>query len=194
MLTLTTKDILQDGVFNRQLGSFLAYARKIATPVFRDYVRVIDLQQRGTLHAHLLLFDRIPAGPFEKLRVLWSDKYGAGGGSFDVKALQGSSKLAGTYLSHAAVNYLSRDHDAVRIGRNGKAYVRTEFAGKAYSISASLRKGALPVQSDALPLSDQRVHALAKTLTWVSDGYAAYKHCDSLGDAKQHLATFGLSA
>jgi hypothetical protein len=192
MLTLTTKAILEDAVFNKHLASFLAYARKITAPTFKDYVKVLDLQQRGTLHAHLLLFEYIPASSFEKLRTLWADKYEFGAGAFDAKALKGSSKLAVNYLSRAAA-YLTRDYDDVRVGRNGKAYIRNEFAGKAYSISASLRKGALPVQSDVFALSDSRVHNLAKSLRWTSDGYAAYKHCDSLGDAKQHLATFGIS-
>jgi hypothetical protein len=194
MLTLTTQAILEDAVFNRHLASFLAYARKITASTFQDYVKVIDLQQRGTLHSHILLFEHIPASSFEKLRTLWADKYEFGGGAFDAKALKGSSKLAANYLSHAAVNYLSRSHDDVRIGRNGKPYVRNEFQGNAYSISASLRKGTLPIQSDAFVLSDARVHSLAKSLSWTRDGYAAYKQCDSFADAKQHLATFGITA
>jgi hypothetical protein len=193
MLTLTTQDILEDRVFNRHLASFLAYARKIAASTFRDYVKVVDLQQRGTLHSHILLFERIPTDSFGKLRTLWVDKYEFGGGAFDAKSLKGNSNLAVNYLSHAAA-YLARDYDDVRIGRNGKPYVRTAFKGNAYSISASLRKGALPFQFDALPLSDQRVHGLAKTLNWVPDGYAAYRHFDSFGDAKQHLASFGITA
>jgi hypothetical protein len=191
MLTLTTQDILEDRVFNKHLASFLAYARKIAVSTFRDYVKVIDLQQRGALHAHLLLFEYIPTSSFEKLRHLWAEKYQFGGGSFDAKYLKGNAELAVNYLSHAAA-YLARDYDDVRIGRNGKPYVRTAFKGNAYSISASLRKGALPVEYDALPLSDQRVHALAKTLNWTPDGHAAYRHFESLSHAKEHLAKFGI--
>jgi hypothetical protein len=191
MLTLTTQDILQDAVFNKHLASFLAYARKIASSTFKDYVKVVDLQQRGTLHSHILLFEYIPTSSFEKLRHLWAEKYEFGGGSFDAKYLKGNSNLAVNYLTHAAA-YLARDYDDVRIGRNGKPYVRTVFKGNAYSVSASLRKGALPVEYDALPLSDQRVHALANTLNWTNDGYAAYRHFESLGDAKEHLASFGI--
>jgi hypothetical protein len=193
LLTLTTQDILEDRVFNRHLANFLTHARKIAASTFRDYVKVLDLQQRGTLHAHLLLFEYIPASSFEKLRTLWADKYEFGAGAFDAKYLKGNSELAVNYLSHAAA-YLARDYDDVRIGRNGKKYVRTAFKGNAYSISASLRKGALPFEFDALPLSDSRVNSLAKTLNWTNDGYAAYRHFDSFADAKAHLAKFGITA
>jgi hypothetical protein len=184
---------LEDSVFNRHLASFLAYARKIVGPTFRDYVKVVDLQQRGTLHSHILLFEYIPASSFEKLRTLWADKYEFGAGAFDAKTLKGNAKLAGAYLTHAAA-YLTRDHDAIRIGRNGKPYIRSEFQGNAYSISTSLRKGTLPIQSDAFVLSDARVHSLAKSLIWTRDGYAAYKQCDSFADAKQHLAKCGITA
>jgi hypothetical protein len=193
LLTFTTQDILEDGIFNKHLASFLAYARTIAGPTFRDYVRVVDLQQRGTLHSHILLFERIPTDSFAKLRHLWADKYEFGGGSFNAKYLKGNAKLAGAYLSHAAA-YLSRSHDAIRIGRNGKPYVRSAFKGNAYSISAPLRKGTVPVQFGAFALSDSRVHSLAKSLYWVPDGFAAYKQCDSFADAKAHLATFGIIA
>jgi hypothetical protein len=193
LLTLTTQDILEDGVFNKRLASFLAYARTIAVSTFKDYVRVIDLQQRGTLHCHILLFEYIPTSSFEKLRHLWAEKYEFGGGSFDAKYLKGNSNLAVNYLSHAAA-YLARDYDDVRIGRNGKPYVRTVFKGNAYSISTSLMKGALPVEYDALTLTDSRMHNLAKTLNWTNDGYAAYRHFESLSHAKEHLATFGITA
>jgi hypothetical protein len=193
MLTLTTQEILEDGIFNKHLASFLAYARKIAPSTFRDYVKVVDLQQRGTLHSHILLFEYIPTSSFEKLRHLWAEKYEFGGGSFDAKYLKGNSNLAVNYLSHAAA-YLARDYDGVRIGRNGKPYVRTVFKGNAYSVSTSLRKGALPVEYDALPSSDLRVHSLAKTLNWTNDGYAAYRHFESLSHAKEHLAKFGITA
>ncbi len=193
MLTLTTQDILEDRVFNRHLANFLTHARKIVSSTFTDYVKVVDLQQRGTLHSHILLFDRIPVSSFEKLRVLWADKYELGPGSFDAKTLKGNAELAGAYLTHATA-YLTREHDAIRIGRNGKPYVRTVFKGNAYSISTSLRKGALPIEYDALPLSDSRVNSLAKTLNWTNDGYAAYRHFDSLSDARQHLASFGITA
>jgi hypothetical protein len=193
MLTLTTQDILEDGIFNKHLASFLAYARTIAGPTFRDYVKVVDLQQRGTLHAHILLFEYIPTSSFEKLRCLWAEKYEFGAGAFNAKYLKGNAKLAANYLSHAAA-YLSRSHDAIRMGRNGKPYVRNEFAGNAYSISTPLRKGTLPVQFGAFALSDSRMHSLAKSLYWVPDGFAAYKYCDSFADAKQHLAECGITA
>jgi hypothetical protein len=192
LLTLTTQDILEDSVFNRHLANFLDYARKITASTFQDYVRVVDLQQRGTLHGHLLLFERIPTDSFAKLRTLWAEKYELGPGSFNAKYLKGNAKLAGAYLSHAAA-YLSRSHDAIRIGRNGKPYVRTAFKGNAYSISTALRKGTLPVKFGAFALSDSRMHSLAKTLKWVPDGYAAYKQCDSFADAKQHLAKCGIT-
>ncbi len=192
MLTLTSQNILEDRVFNRHLASFLAYARKIAASTFSDYVKVVDLQQRGTLHSHILLFEYIPTSSFEKLRTLWADKYEFGAGAFDAKYLKGNSKLAVNYLSHAAA-YLSRSHDAIRTGRNGKPYVRNEFAGRAYSISTSLRKGTLPVEFGAFALSDSRMHSLAKSLSWTRDGYAAYKQCDSFADAKAHLVKRGIT-
>jgi hypothetical protein len=193
LLTLTTQGILEDKVFSRYLASFLDYAKKIASSTFKDYVKVVDLQQRGTLHSHILLFDRIPTDSFGKLRHLWADKYELGPGSFDAKTLKGNAELAGAYLTRATA-YLTREHDAVRIGRNGKPYVRTQFAGRAYSISTSLMKGALPIQFDALPLTDSRVNSLAKTLNWTNDGYVAYRNFDSLADAKAHLAKFGITA
>ncbi len=192
MLTLTTQEILEDRVFKRHLASFLDYAKKIASSTFKDYVKVIDLQQRGTLHSHLLLFERIPTDSFAKLRALWADKYELGPGSFDVKYLKGNAELAGAYLTHATA-YLTREHDAIRMGRNGKPYVRTAFAGRAYSISTSLIKGALPIEL-TFPLSDARVHSLAKSLSWTRDGYSAHKQCDSFADAKAHLASFGITA
>jgi hypothetical protein len=193
LLTLTTQDILEDSVFNRHLANFLDYARKTVGPTFTDYVRVVDLQQRGTLHGHILLFEYIPTDSFQKLRTLWAEKYELGPGSFNAKYLKGNAKLAGAYLSHAAA-YLSRSHDAVRMGRNGKPYVRNEFQGNAYSISTSLRKGTLPVKFGAFALSDSRMHSLVKTLRWVPDGYAAYRQCDSFADAKAHLARCGITA
>jgi hypothetical protein len=192
LLTLTTQDILEDRVFKRHLASFLDYAKKIASFTFKDYIKVIDLQQRGTLHAHLLLFERIPTDSFAKLRHLWAEKYEFGGGSFNAKYLKGNAELAGAYLTHAAA-YLTREHDAIRTGRNGKPYVRNEFAGRAYSISTSLIKGALPIEL-TFSLSDSRVNSLAKTLNWVPDGYAAYRYFESLSHAKEHLASFGITA
>jgi hypothetical protein len=141
MYTLTSRDVLTDAEFKRRLLSFLAWGRKYCGPWFEHYVWVVDLQQRGVLHAHLLLFRRVPRGLWRRMRALWCETYGMGPGAFDVTSVRRASRAA-AYL----VRYVTQDRrEGVRFGRNGEAYVREVFEGNAYGVSHALRFFARPI-------------------------------------------------
>lgn len=148
LYTLTSQEVIPDDEFRRRLQSWLMWARKHAGAFFVDYVWVIDLQQRGVLHAHLLLFRRIPAGLWRRLRDVWVTAYGMGPGSFDSRPVRKPSRAA-TYLARYISQ--SRSEAGGRVGRNGLPYLRDVFAGNAYGLSTSLRALSRHVTEFALP-------------------------------------------
>lgn len=174
MYTLTSQAMMPDRDFNRALHSFLAWGRKYVPHVFKYYVIACELQQRGTLHAHLLLFKRVPKGLWRRMRDLWAVKYGMGAGSFDVKKIK-SPKRAAAYLT----KYLSKKKAAYRLGldaeglihyepwrfgRNGEPYVRVKFQGNAYRVSDALRLLAVPVGTYFIPWGCPQALKIAKGL------------------------------
>ena len=141
LYTLTSQNLVSDDEFNRRLASFLAWGRKFCPEHFRYYVLVKELQQRGVLHAHLMLFKRIPKPLWRRMRDLWAERYEMGPGSFHARPMRKASRAA-SYLAKV-VSYMMKDGE--RLGRNGLPYERDVFTGNAYQISAALRWYAAPV-------------------------------------------------
>lgn len=148
LYTLTSHAIISDEDFNRAVGRFMRWLRKWVPSAALHYVRTTDLQQRGVLHAHLLLFQDMPREVWLRARRLWTETYGMGVGSFDAKRVKRPSRAA-AYVAR----YISKQHDGQnrRIGRNGEPYVRERFSGNAYAMSDALRAFAQHVTEFALP-------------------------------------------
>ncbi len=153
---------LPDHEFNKKLHSFLAWGRKYLPDIFKYYVVTTELHARGVLHAHMLLFKRIPKGLWRRMRNLWADKYDMGPGSFDVKAKFRKASRAAAYICKYMTdkNPVYRpglDAEGMlhfepwRVGRNGQSYERIKFRGNAYRVSDALRVLALPIAEYHLP-------------------------------------------
>ncbi len=161
LYTLSSQPMMADRDFTKAVQSFLAWGRKYLPHVFKHYVIVFELQARGTLHAHLLLFKRIPKGLWRRMRDLWAVKYEMGPGSFDVKKIRFASRAAAyltKYLTDKKPSYrLGLDaegmltHEKWRVGRNGQPYERMSFRGNAYRVSDALRVLSLPIAEYHLP-------------------------------------------
>jgi hypothetical protein len=194
VITLTSKEHPSDEEFKRHTESWLAYGRKYAPKAFEDYVLVYDLQQRGVLHAHFLLFQRVPTRAFAKLRNLWAERYGHGAGSVDIDTVKRQAKTASAYLRKVTV-YLSSQEGlnatTGRVGRNGKAYVREAFEGNAYTISANLRRGCYASVSVVLPFGDSRVQSLL-SVCWKPNEWSGYLRGLNYSQALTYLASMGL--
>lgn len=117
--------LAQDQEFRDRLNGLLSVWRKKHPTSIEDYVLVCDLQQRGVLHAHMIVFGDVPRGIWLELRDMWALEqyelrdpanpnlakrdelgrivrqagYGMGAGSFDAKRLRHPRKAA---------NYLAR--------------------------------------------------------------------------------------
>ncbi len=153
---------LPDYEFNKKLHSFLAWGRKYLPDIFKYYVVTTELHARGVLHAHMLLFKRIPKGLWRRMRNLWADKYDMGPGSFDVKAKFRKASRAAAYICKYMTdkNPIYRpgldaegmlSFEPWRVGRNGQSYERIKFRGNAYRVSDALRVLALPIAEYHLP-------------------------------------------
>jgi hypothetical protein len=161
LYTLSSRALMPDRDFNKVVNSFLAWGRKYLPEYFKDYVMVFELQARGTLHAHMLLFKRIPKGLWRRMRDLWAVKYDMGPGSFDVKHIRRPSRAAAylcKYLTDKKPSFrLGLDGEGMlgfepwRVGRNGQPYERIKFHGNAYRVSDALRLLAVPVAEYHLP-------------------------------------------
>lgn len=162
LYTLGNYRDLPDREFNKRVHSFLAWGRKYVPDVFKHYVVVFELHARGVLHAHLLLFKRVPKGLWRRMRDLWAVRYDMGPGSFDVKKMRSASRAAAylsKYLTDKKPSYRLRlDPDGFlqfepwRVSRhNGEPYKRMTFSGNAYRVSDALRAFALPVAEYHLP-------------------------------------------
>ena len=162
LYTLSSQDAISDEVFTHRLNKFLKWGRQYLAPYFEFYAWTLDLQQRGNLHAHLLLFKRIPNGLWRRMRNLWAVQYGMGAGSLDVRTIRKPSRAA-HYMSKAA-NYVSKragdkpecyrvslsegglDFEPWRKSRhNGLPYERIVFRGNAHGVSDALRYFTKPV-------------------------------------------------
>jgi hypothetical protein len=147
LYTLTSQGTITDEAFTAALVRWLCWVRKYVPGAAEVYVWVKDLQQRGVLHAHVLLFHDMPHDVWNRARRLWTDTYGMGPGAFDVKRVKRATRAA-AYVAR----YIARSHDDEnhRIGRNGEPYVRETFRGNAYGLSAALRAQAAHVTELAL--------------------------------------------
>jgi hypothetical protein len=147
LYTLTSQGTISDEAFTAALVRWLGWVRKWVPGAASHYVWTKDLQQRGVLHAHVLLFHDMPRELWLAARSLWCDTYGMGPGAFDVRRVKRASRAA-TYLAR----YISRHHDGEnrRVGRNGLPYVRESFRGNAYGLSGALRAQAAHVTELAL--------------------------------------------
>jgi hypothetical protein len=188
---------MDDREFNKRVHSFLAWGRKYVPHVFEHYVLVFELQARGTLHAHMLLFNRIPKGLWRRMRDLWAVRYEMGPGSFDVKKVRYASRAAAylsKYLTDKKPSYrVGVDGGGLltferwRVGRNGEVYKRMRFRGNAYRVSGALRALAAPVAEYHLPWGSPLVLRLscnlrggvqffdsrASALRWITDNLQA---------------------
>jgi hypothetical protein len=155
--------MMADRDFTKAVQSFLAWGRKYLPHVFKHYVIAFELQARGTLHAHLLLFKRIPKGLWRRMRDLWAVKYEMGPGSFDVRVKFRKGSRAANYIckyttDKESIYRLGLDaegmltHEPWRVSRhNGQVYERMSFRGNAYRVSDALRHYALPIAEYHLP-------------------------------------------
>jgi hypothetical protein len=149
LYTLTTQHAgYSDEAFRADVSRWMKTLRVAAPSSWAASVVQVDLQQRGVLHAHVLLLHTPPRRVWARLRELWRRRYAHGPGSFDVKRLR-SARRAATYVSR----YLTREHDEAgkRVGRNGLPYVRDTFRGNAYRIAGPLRHYGHHVTEVALP-------------------------------------------
>jgi hypothetical protein len=149
LYTLTTQhEAYDDAAFRADVTRWLKTLRAAAPKSWAACVVQVDLQQRGVLHAHVLLLHTPPPKVWARLRELWRRGYDHGPGSFDVKRLR-SARRAAAYVSR----YLTREHDdaGVRVGRNGLPYVRDTFRGNAYRIAGPLRTYGHHVTEVAVP-------------------------------------------
>ena len=147
LYTLTSQAVLPDEVFADRMRTWLMWLRKYAPAAASSYVWVRDLQARGVLHGHVVLFGRLPRHVWLRARKLWAIRYRMGPGSFDVKRV--SARRAAAYVSKYVTQHY--DEDGCRVGRNGEPYVAMMFRGNGYGMSASMRRGALPVTEFVLP-------------------------------------------
>lgn len=143
LYTLTSRQTMPDAEFRKRLESWLAYARKLSPHQMSDYVCVLELQKRGTLHAHIMLFDDLPPSVWLRLRRLWAEHYEMGPGSFDCKRVKRPKRAAG---------YLAKYITKGKQGREG--YARTTFEGNAYRLSSALRQYAAPIAEHHLLWGD----------------------------------------
>jgi hypothetical protein len=169
LYTLTSQAAITDEVFAHAMDRWLKWCRKWVPGAAERYVWVRDLQQRGVLHAHVLFFDWVPPELWDRMRRQWVEVYGMGPGSFDVARVRRPSRAA-AYIAR----YITRHHDGegVRIGRNGKPYVRTRFRGNAYGMSQAIRALTFAITELALPwTTGPRLGAVnLRGAVWFFDG------------------------
>ena len=152
LLTLTTQTPRSDDDMRAAFQRLLMWGRKSLPEWFEVYFWVAELQARGVLHFHLLLPKRIPKPLFRRIRALWAETYGMGGGSVDVERMR-SGKGAARYLGKV-VAYLRKPPTAFRlaldaegllswepwrVGRDGSIYARVTFRGRGGDMSRAAR-------------------------------------------------------
>lgn len=142
LLTLTTDEIRSDREMKRRFDKFLKWCRKHFPDAFRWYIWVAELQARGVLHFHIMVAKRIPKPQFLRLREMWAEVYGMGGGSVDIEQMR-SSKGAAKYLAKYVVKR-PPEGEQRRSRHSGQVYVRNLFSGNAYGLSAAARWGTRP--------------------------------------------------
>ncbi len=180
IVTLTTQKAMPDKEFRRYVDKWLHSARKAAPHAFSHYVIAYELQKRGVLHAHILLFRRIPYGAFLRLRSLWVDKYELGAGGVDVKQEHvDNSRAAAHYLSKLT-NYVTKDADEEA----------REFVGNAYAMSRAMYAYGEP-RVAYLSATDARVRRLMAHAPYGNE-WSAFFFVDS-HVIDELLSAFGLS-
>lgn len=156
LLTFTSAGVRSDEDMRHAFSKLLMWGRKYLGPFFAWYVWVAELQARGVLHFHLLLARRVPKALFNRLRVLWAETYGMGGGSVDIERMR-TGKGAASYMS----KYLGKSGNqhavtldgegALRFARwpvsrhNGEPFLRKSFRGNPLGLSTLARVGTVPV-------------------------------------------------
>lgn len=180
LITLTVRDRLDDRYFKKLVSRWLSYGRKYDAPAFAEYVVAYELQDRGVLHAHLILFDHIDKDVFLRLRRLWSEMYTDSPGGVDIKPVGRQSRAASVYLSKVS-SYIGKDDDDSRM-----------FAGNAYAISDALRLGMYPVSVTVVPWSDDRARDLL-AMMWRPNDWSGYLRGLSLSQARELLRFCGLA-
>lgn len=180
----------QDREIKAAFIRWLKLARKWAPKSFRYYVAAWDLQARGVLHVHVLLFARVPRDVFDRLRLAWAEDYGMGPGAVDATAIT-KARGAADYMAR----YITREHDddGARVGRNGRPYVRSRWRGNAYSMSAPLRAYTTAVVSYAWLASSPEAKAVRASLRY-RGRYAARESFGSWRDAFDRLLALVESA
>jgi hypothetical protein len=144
MLTLTTQHQLSDKDFKGYVTKWFHSARAAAPKAFKHYVLAYELQKRGVLHCHILLFDLIPYEAFKRLRNLWAEKYELGAGGVDAKQQPLDNARAAAYYVSKLTWYISKDSDAE---------AEKTFFGNAYAMSQSMYQYAKPVCEFNIPYS-----------------------------------------
>lgn len=165
MMTLTTSYELSDKAFKRYVDNWLHSARKAAPEVFKRYVLGFELQQRGVMHCHILLFDIIPYEAFLRLRNLWCVKYGLGEGGVDIKPKYLDNSRAAAYYVSKIAYYVSKD------GTDGKGK-RAIFEGNAYSMSSVMYSYGSPIREFFVSYGTSSVFRLMDN-TLYSNGWSA---------------------
>ena len=156
MITLTSKQLRSDGEMRVALGRLLSWLRECWRGWDGWYLWVAELHQRGVLHFHLLISERIPRPLFLRLRALWADGYGMGERSVHILHMRsglGAAKYLSKYLGKRPSHYRP-DLDAEGqlvftpwpVSRhNGEPYVRDRFRGNPVGMSKIARAGTVPV-------------------------------------------------
>jgi hypothetical protein len=181
MVTLTTRKDMPDREFRRYVGKWLDSGRKAARHAFSHYVIAYELHKRGVLHAHILLFERIPYAAFLRLRNLWAERYDMGGGGVDIEQEHvDNSRAAAHYLSKLS-NYVTKDADEDT----------REFAGNPYAMSQAMYRYGHP-RVAYLSSTDARVRRLMAHAPYGNEWSASF-FSSSSGLLDELLAAFNLS-
>ncbi len=172
---------MPDREFRRYVDKWLHSARKAAPHTFSHYVMAYELQKRGVLHAHILLFQRIPYKAFLRLRSLWAEKYGLGAGGVDIEQEHvDNSRAAAHYLSKLG-NYVTKDSDEEA----------REFVGNAYAMSRAMYAYG-EAQVAYLSSTDARVRRLMAHAPYGNE-WSAFFFANSSLLLDELLAAFSLS-
>lgn len=190
MLTLTSATVRSDEEMRAALATFLQAMRDSWRGWDGWYLWAAELHQRGVLHFHVLVAERIPRPVFARLRALWAESYGMGAVSVDIKHMR-SPKGAAKYLS----KYLTKKPRTQTVGldpdghltfrpwpvsrHNGQPYVRSRFRGNPYGMSQAARGGTAVRTALHAPLE-----AFAGLLSW----HGRSLFFDSPADAESWLA------
>lgn len=158
--TLTTQARLSDFVFKGYVSKWIKRGQLLHS-MFKTYVISYELHQSGQMHAHILMFQKMPYDVFLAQRALWADYYGMGVVSFDIREIEETSQAAAGYLAKLP-RYMAKD------GSNAPRPIN----GRTHTISQSLQPFTKPVSLPVtLPGASQGLVRLADYATVRSDYY-----------------------